>query len=244
MMSKVIRHKPSASLVVAIIALVVAASGTAVAASSLVSGDGLIKKHSLSGNRLVNHTLTGKQINLNKLGKVPNAANADHATNANHATNADNATTAGAAVVAADVNGLLRWRKTVATPGADSTHPNTVDLATAGPFTIVGECYITGSNTRAGTFIRTSESGDAVQGYNSLGLVPFGPTDGTIQIANDIASGDTATHAEAFKSPDDGSWAAENANGTLTLDGFGNQGVYMQGASGPACSFSGFLVIE
>jgi hypothetical protein len=39
----------------------------------LVSGDKLIKKHSVSGNRLRNHAITGKQVNLNKLGKVPSA---------------------------------------------------------------------------------------------------------------------------------------------------------------------------
>jgi hypothetical protein len=59
------------------LALLVSLGGTAIAASSLVKGDNLIKKHSLSGNRLKDHTLTGTQINQNKLGKVPNATNAD-----------------------------------------------------------------------------------------------------------------------------------------------------------------------
>jgi hypothetical protein len=57
-------------MLVAIAALVVAASGTAVAASSLVSGDKLIKKGSLSGNRLRNHTITGTQVNLSKLARI------------------------------------------------------------------------------------------------------------------------------------------------------------------------------
>ena len=48
-------------------ALVFAVSGSALAASSLVNGDGLIKKHSLSGNRLRNHTITATQVNTNKL---------------------------------------------------------------------------------------------------------------------------------------------------------------------------------
>src|SRR5579884_2103416 len=93
-------RRPSASMVVAITALVLGASGTAVAASHLVSGDKLIKKHSLSGNRLRNHTITGTQVNLNKLGKVPSAKSADFATaagSATNATNATNATTAGSA---------------------------------------------------------------------------------------------------------------------------------------------------
>jgi hypothetical protein len=85
---------PSPSMVVALIALVFAMSGTAVAATHLVSGDKLIKKQSLSGNRLRAHTVTGTQINLAKLSKVPSAAQADTATSAAHATSADSATTA------------------------------------------------------------------------------------------------------------------------------------------------------
>jgi hypothetical protein len=243
-------RRPSGSMIVAIVALVVAASGTAVAASSLIKGDSLIKKRSLSGNRLRNHTITGTQVNLNKLGKVPNAKNADSASHANTANRATIATTAGTAgnattaTVANNLAGLTRWRTTVATPGASSAAPNVVALAAVGPFTIIGECWIAGSNTDAATFIRTSAAGSATQGYSGMGLTPFGPTDGTKQISEDTASGNTATHAERFLGPDDGSWVAETPDGSLTLDGFGAQGVYMQGASGPACSFSGFLITQ
>lgn len=78
-MDKKFGRSPSPALVISIIALVFAITGTAVAASKLVSGDSLIKKNSLSGNRLVNGSVTGKQINLATLGKVPNAANAETA---------------------------------------------------------------------------------------------------------------------------------------------------------------------
>jgi len=98
-----VRRKPSAAMVVAIVALVVAASGTAVAASKLVSGDSLIKKNSLSGNRLRDGSVTAGKIKLSSLGTVPSASHAtsaDSATNATNATNAANATTAGSAPVA------------------------------------------------------------------------------------------------------------------------------------------------
>ena len=75
-MSKMFRRTPSAPLVISIIALVLAASGSAMAASKLVSGNSLIKKGSLSGNRLQSHSLTGTQINLGKLGTVPKAGSA------------------------------------------------------------------------------------------------------------------------------------------------------------------------
>jgi hypothetical protein len=64
-------------MVVAVAALVVALGGTASAAFGPFKGDTIIKKHSLSGNRLKNNTITGAQINLSRLGKVPNATNSD-----------------------------------------------------------------------------------------------------------------------------------------------------------------------
>jgi hypothetical protein len=73
------RRRPSAAMVVAILALVIAASGTAVAARRLVIGDSLIRKDSLSGNRLRNATVTGRQIKLSSLGQVPSARTADNA---------------------------------------------------------------------------------------------------------------------------------------------------------------------
>ena len=89
---------PSPAMMVALLALVVALGGTAFAAVTMVKGDKLIKKGSLSGNRLRKHTITGTQVNLSKLGKVPTASKADSATsatNAGHATSATNATNSG-----------------------------------------------------------------------------------------------------------------------------------------------------
>ena len=97
-------RRPSAAMVVACLALIVAVSGTAVAAQQLVAGDKLVKPRSLSGNRLRNHTLTGTQINLRKLGTVPRAARATTAATATHATSAAVATTAGTATSAGTAN--------------------------------------------------------------------------------------------------------------------------------------------
>jgi hypothetical protein len=98
-----LRRRPSAAMVVAIAALVLAASGTAVAATQLVSGDSLIKKNSLSGNRLKTHSVSGSKIKVGSLGTVPratHASSADTATSATNATNATDATTAGSAPIA------------------------------------------------------------------------------------------------------------------------------------------------
>ena len=72
------RLRPTPSMGIAVAALVVAVSGTAVAATSAANGDTLIKKHTLSGNRLRDHTITGRQVNLKHLGTVPKAQLATH----------------------------------------------------------------------------------------------------------------------------------------------------------------------
>jgi hypothetical protein len=147
---------------VAVTALVLAASGTAVAMSHLVNGDKLIKKGSLSGNRLRNHTITGTQVNLNTLGTVPNANNANHATNADsakNATSAANAYIAGIASSAINANNLggqppskyLTTGNQIGTNGvvkaAGTSGGNKVTLFTFGPFTITMTCTKTGSGT-------------------------------------------------------------------------------------------------
>jgi hypothetical protein len=61
---------------VAIIALIVALAGTAYAAQNI--NGGAIKKQTIGAGKLKHKTLTGFQINLNKLGAVPLAKRAAH----------------------------------------------------------------------------------------------------------------------------------------------------------------------
>lgn len=123
-------------MVVAIIALVVAASGTAVAATKLVNGNKLIKKHSLSGNRLINKTLTGSQINLKKLGTVPNATKAGTAGSATTAGTAGNALALGgqAPSAFAPASAIGRSGTVVLTTG------QTKVLFTSGDLTLSAAC--------------------------------------------------------------------------------------------------------
>jgi hypothetical protein len=142
------------------------------------------------------------------------------------------------------VSGVLRWRTTVATAGKAIGEPATVELAKAGPFTVTGHCYETGTETAAATYISTTETGSFAQGYSGKGSEQPLTAGNDLQISEETAEGETATHEANFRSPNDGSWSAMTAGGTLSLDGFGTQGVWLQGASGPACSFSGYLVVE
>src|ERR1051326_6536080 len=69
-------RKPSPAMVVALIALIVALGGTAIAAQNI--NGGAIKKQTIGGGKLKQKTLTGFQINTNKLGTVPSARRASH----------------------------------------------------------------------------------------------------------------------------------------------------------------------
>ena len=72
-MRKLLKKRPSPGLVVGVIALVVALGGTAYAAQ--INGNSIMKQ-SIGGGKLKQQTLTGYQINVNKLGTVPTAKRA------------------------------------------------------------------------------------------------------------------------------------------------------------------------
>jgi hypothetical protein len=75
-MSKLWSSRPSPALVIAVIALIVALAGTAYAAQK-INGN-LIEKQTIGAGKLKKKTLTGFQINTNKLGAVPFAKVSTH----------------------------------------------------------------------------------------------------------------------------------------------------------------------
>jgi len=75
-MSKLRSRRPSPAMVVAVIALIAALAGTAYAAQK-INGN-LIEKQSIGAGKLKKKTLTGFQINTNKLGTVPFAKVSTH----------------------------------------------------------------------------------------------------------------------------------------------------------------------
>jgi hypothetical protein len=68
--------RPSPAMIVALVALVAALGGTAYAAGQ-INGNS-IQKQSIGGGKLKQHTLTGYQINVNKIGEVPLAKRTTH----------------------------------------------------------------------------------------------------------------------------------------------------------------------
>lgn len=75
-MKKLTNRRPSPAMVVAVLALIVALAGTAYAAQTI--NGGAIKKQTIGAGKLKHKTLTGYQINTNKLGVVPAAQRASH----------------------------------------------------------------------------------------------------------------------------------------------------------------------
>ncbi|HEX7290116.1 MAG TPA: hypothetical protein VF250_03220 [Conexibacter sp.] len=98
MRSTISIRRPSASMIVALVALFAALGGTGYAAATISGRD--IQKRTIPANRVVNNALGGGQINESKLGPVPvaqqalTAQTAASATEAGHATSADTATNA------------------------------------------------------------------------------------------------------------------------------------------------------
>ncbi len=141
-MSQFGRRRPSAAIVVSIIALVVAASGTAVAAGRLVSGNSLIRKRSLSGDRLRNQTITGQQIRLGTLGQVPSAKTAANAESlGGHAASAFE-------LASSDVHSGL----------VTASGGQTVKMASFGPFTVSLQCNDDGGGTFDSAIMVTSSA--------------------------------------------------------------------------------------
>ena len=155
--------------------MVVAATGTAVAAGGRVDGDSLIKKGSLSGNRLHDHTLTGLQIKLSALGTVPVAKNAQEL---------------GGRPASAYLGGGGGGGSQIGTNGvvktAGSPNGTKVTLFTSGPFTVTMTCTDDGTETSSEVDASSSENQSDLNGTFANANTPtdtnediFGTPDGS-----------------------------------------------------------------
>ena len=172
-MSRIASRRPSASLVIACLALFVALGGVGYAAATI--GSSAIVDNSIRSKDVRNNDLRGKDVRGNplkgtdvdesSLGKVPSAANADSAATAAHATNADNATNATTAQNAANADSiggigpdaLTIGRSALGScePGAAFTNCTTVNLSMPRPGRVLlnagGQWH---SDDAAGTSVR------------------------------------------------------------------------------------------
>lgn len=136
---------------------------------------------------------------------------------------------------------LVHWRKTINTAGASEAAATTVVLAEATPFTITGHCYEEGEQTVAQTYISSSQSSSYLRIYEEAEYLPLGAARAlTLEEAKGLTSG----HETDFEGGPEGSFSTMSHDGKAALDGAANQGVWLKGPTGPACSFSGYLVRE
>ena len=153
MLSKTVR-RPSPALIVAIVALVAALAGTAVALpgkNTVKSND--IAKNAVRSSDVKNDSLKGKDINESKLGKVPSAATAD---------------------VAASLAGHTRISQFV---GAGEHN-----LATFGPFTLVGSCVIDDTGVDTATLLITTSADNSAYSGDNDGDADFDVADSPLEV--------------------------------------------------------------
>jgi hypothetical protein len=170
-------------MVVGVIALVVAVTGTAVAAGGHVDGDSLIRKGSLSGNRLRDHTLTDLQIKVSSLGMVPSAATAKNAQE----------------LGGHPASGFLAAEKRIGTDGvvksAGSANGTTVTLFTSGPFTVTMTCTDDGTNTSSTINASSSEDQSDLNGQFAAANTPTDTITADVQATPDGTPGSLGTPA-------------------------------------------------
>lgn len=145
---------------------------------------------------------------------------------------------------------VVHWLVSTNSVGSSIEKPATVKLAEIGPVTVWGHCYQNGGNTAAASYVSTSQGvtflQDFVKGHEKepawVGREALKP--GThYQISEGIAEGATGSHETALLGPNTSGFALVQS-ASLALSGFPSQGVWMTGAGGPACTFSGYAVVE
>lgn len=143
---------------------------------------------------------------------------------------------------------VVTWNKTIASapspPGAKrkagGLAANSIALAQVGPFTVKGYCAL-GEGVEAYTDVVSAQDGSSLAWDDSMyaGNFNSGDDNRVSNFANGI--------------PQSPSFVTEYTNGEFSVStsdqktaftGFAANGVYIQGAEGPACSFIGHLVIE
>jgi hypothetical protein len=140
---------------------------------------------------------------------------------------------------------VVTWNKTVATPSVAGAKPfgssaHFVDLAKIGPFTIRGYCSAS-EGVAAVTHVLSTQDGSSLAWDDSVLAGSFNSGDDT-QVSN-IASGNTQSPGFATEYGN-GEFSITTADQKTAFTGWATNGVYLNGAEGPACSFIGHIVLE
>ncbi len=193
------------------------------AAKSLIDGSS-IKKHSIPGNRLTNHSITAIQVNKSKLGVVRHATLADTAANA--------AKLGGAAPGAfLSSSKLIRWNFTMnkgGTPRAFAVSPLKLTATCAADATKT-DAALGATTTENGTFIAT-----ALDTLPAAAFTPLNVGDPPFMVVTDDSS--VADHGNSS------ALAAFDPKGTLALFSTAETMGVAVNTPGADCRFFGYLV--
>lgn len=234
-MFKVTPRRPSPAMIVAVVALIAALGGSAYAASKIgtkeirrgavtaakiragaVTG-GKIRAGAVGTQKIAPDAVTGEKVLEPSLGTVPRA---EIANRAEQAGTADQAATAQSAGTASEFQRYFTSGIVTASKG------ETVQLGTAGPFTVSGTCEdLGGLARRSRTVIKTSAPDSyLVSDFNAYNEADFEPGIAA-EIGNDYADDEPTWNAGA----ENEEWLAASPDGSVVLRGQATNGVYMFG---------------
>jgi len=213
-------RRPSASLVIACLALFVALGGGAYAAAKLDKNSVTskqVKNASLKGKDLKNDTVTGKQIKEEKLGQVPSAASSDKS--------GDSAKFAG-------VTGIRVQPFTLTNGGSQQ-------MLQHGAFTLTATCSINeGGNDFARVLISTTVDNSSLDGSDTTEDLDVG----TPATNREYASVSNLTGTPAFNQESDGAAIAPDGTEILGQDAYA--GVNLPADPVGTCRFGGIYYVD
>ncbi len=213
-------RRPSASLVIACLALFVALGGGAYAAAKLDKNSVTskqVKNASLKGKDLKNDTLSGKQINEAKLGQVPSAASS--------VTSGDSAKLAGVTAIRVQPFTL--------------TNGGSRQVLQHGAFTLTATCSINEAGSDfARMRISTSVDNASLDGADTT----FDLDVGTPAVDRDYAAASAATSLPALDQEDDGVAIAPDGTELLGSDAY--SGVNLPADPVGTCRFGGVFYVD
>lgn len=145
---------------------------------------------------------------------------------------------------------VITWNKTVATATSPQGAKRKVTgslsggtvLATVGPFTIRGYCTTGDGYINAATRVVSGQAGSSFTRGGTTDAGTF--NSGASEQASESASSNDPAVADWANESDSGDFSVSTADNKTAFTGSANDGVYMNGADGPNCSFSGYVVLE
>jgi hypothetical protein len=144
---------------------------------------------------------------------------------------------------------VITWNKTVAVGGTiygakrkagGGLQSGAIDLASVGPFTVRGYCE-TSEGTSAVTDVVSGQDGSSFAWGDNYYSGDF--NSGNDQQASNPANG-SSQNPDFVNEYSSGDFSVSTGDQKTAFTGFANNGVYINGPEGPACSFTGYLVLE